>query len=192
MGGAPKAALPYTFAACCAMTSGLVHRSHCPLTGKPPYPLASGIPDRSSSETWGDTGQDSQRLRQEPMGHTASPPNSDSVGAGRGRYGEVPSSSGASQEDSQERQRVWDAARHGSPVDWGKWEPAVRRWEAIRQVEAPPPVIDGKLNHWAVEWMMGLPTGWVCDVIEHRTTALKMLGNGVVPQQAALAYRLLL
>jgi DNA (cytosine-5)-methyltransferase 1 len=148
--------------------------------------------DRSSSEAWGDTGQDSQRLRQEPMGHSTSPPNPDSVGAGRGRYGEVPSSSGASQEGSQERQRVWNASRHGSPVDWGKWEPAVRRWEAIRQVEAPPPVVDGKLNHWAVEWMMGLPTGWVCDVIEHRTTALKMLGNGVCPQQAALAYRLLL
>ena len=148
--------------------------------------------DRSSSKAWGDTGQDSQRLRQEPMGHSTSPPNPDSVGAGRSRYGEVPSSPGASQESSQERQRLWDSARYGSPVDWGKWEPAVRRWETIRQVEAPPPVVDGKLNQSAVEWMMGLPTGWVCDVIEHRTTALKMLGNGVCPQQAALAYRLLL
>ena len=79
-----------------------------------------------------------------------------------------------------------------SSTNWGEWEPAIRRWETIRQVEAQPPVIDGKLNQWFVEWMMGLPTGWVCDVIEHRTPALKMLGNGVCPQQAALAYRLLL
>ena len=179
--------------------------------------------DRSGGEAWGDTGQDSQRLRQEPVGHSTSPPNSDSMDSGRGRYGEVPSPPGASQEGSQQRQRVRNDTGHDSPVatdsddagrseqrrtcpmeaeqsppqlhsstNWGEWEPAIRRWETIRQVEAPPPVIDGKLNQWFVEWMMGLPTGWVCDVIEHRTPALKMLGNGVCPQQAALAYRLLL
>ena len=148
--------------------------------------------DRSGGEAWGDTGQDSQRLRQEPVGHSTSPPDSDSMDSGRGRYGEVPSPPGASQEGSQHRQRVRKDTGHDSPTNWGEWEPAIRRWETIRQVEAPPPVIDGKLNQWFVEWMMGLPTGWVCDVIEHRTPALKMLGNGVCPQQAALAYRLLL
>ena len=40
--------------------------------------------------------------------------------------------------------------------------------------------------------MMGLPEGWVCDVGLSHTAALKMLGNGVVPQQAALAVDLLL
>ena len=35
--------------------------------------------------------------------------------------------------------------------------------------------------------MMGLPDGWVTDVIVKRGPALKCLGNGVVPQQAALA-----
>ncbi len=79
-----------------------------------------------------------------------------------------------------------------SSTNWGEWEPAIRRWETIRQVEAPPPVLDGKLNQWFVEWMMGLPTGWVCDVIDKRTPALKMLGNGCVPQQAHLAFSLLL
>ena len=41
--------------------------------------------------------------------------------------------------------------------------------------------------------MMGLPEGWVCgdDLDLSRTAALKMLGNGVVPQQAALAVELL-
>tara|TARA_R110000824_G_scaffold25463_4_gene88749 strand:+ start:124 stop:252 length:129 start_codon:yes stop_codon:yes gene_type:complete len=39
--------------------------------------------------------------------------------------------------------------------------------------------------------MMGLPDGYICDVGLSRTAALKMLGNGVVPQQAALAVELL-
>ena len=42
------------------------------------------------------------------------------------------------------------------------------------------------------EWMMGLPSGWVCDMGLSRTQELKMLGNGVVPQQAAAAYGWLL
>ena len=39
--------------------------------------------------------------------------------------------------------------------------------------------------------MMGLPDGWVCDLSLPRTAELKMLGNGVCPQQAALALELL-
>lgn len=39
---------------------------------------------------------------------------------------------------------------------------------------------------------MGLPAGWVCGVDIPRNAQLKALGNGVVPQQAALALRLLL
>jgi len=38
---------------------------------------------------------------------------------------------------------------------------------------------------------MGLPEGWVTDVITKRGPALRCLGNGVVPQQAALALGLL-
>jgi DNA (cytosine-5)-methyltransferase 1 len=38
--------------------------------------------------------------------------------------------------------------------------------------------------------MMGLPSGWVTDVLD-RKPALKALGNGVVPQQAAAALRIL-
>lgn len=38
---------------------------------------------------------------------------------------------------------------------------------------------------------MGLPDGWVTEPIEKRTTALKLLGNGVVPQQAAFALSIL-
>lgn len=48
-----------------------------------------------------------------------------------------------------------------------------------------------RLNPVFVEWMMGLPAGWVTDLVPQRTHALRILGNGVVPQQAAEAIRLL-
>jgi len=49
------------------------------------------------------------------------------------------------------------------------------------------------LNPALVEWMMGLPDGWVTKVPGLRRNAqLKALGNGVVPQQAVLALSLLL
>jgi DNA (cytosine-5)-methyltransferase 1 len=41
--------------------------------------------------------------------------------------------------------------------------------------------------------MQGLPEGWVTDVPGlSRNAQLKALGNGVVPQQAAMALRMLL
>jgi len=53
-------------------------------------------------------------------------------------------------------------------------------------------VTDSKLSSRFVEWMMGLPEGWVTGVGLSRSQELKMLGNGVVPQQAAAAYGWLL
>ena len=39
--------------------------------------------------------------------------------------------------------------------------------------------------------MMGLPAGYITSLGLSRTAELKMLGNGVCPQQAALALTLL-
>jgi DNA (cytosine-5)-methyltransferase 1 len=39
--------------------------------------------------------------------------------------------------------------------------------------------------------MMGLEDGWVCDAVDGRSHQLRILGNGVVPQQAAYAITLL-
>ena len=62
--------------------------------------------------------------------------------------------------------------------------------------EAPVPMIaEGdkwKVNPVFVEWMMGLPEGHVTGHGLSNAQALKMLGNGVVPQQAEMALRLLL
>ena len=38
---------------------------------------------------------------------------------------------------------------------------------------------------------MCLPEGWVTNILTSRTKALKCLGNGVVPPQAAYALRVL-
>ncbi len=83
-------------------------------------------------------------------------------------------------------------------TDWGKFEPAIRRWESILGRPAPEPTKpDGKENNHRLsskftEWMMGLPDGWITGHDLKRNDELKLAGNGVVPQQAELALRLLL
>jgi hypothetical protein len=82
-------------------------------------------------------------------------------------------------------------------TNWGKFEPAIRRWEAIIGRSAPEPTKpDGKegnhrLSSKFTEWMMGLPDGWITDIGLKRNDELKACGNGVVPQQAELALNLL-
>jgi hypothetical protein len=82
---------------------------------------------------------------------------------------------------------------------WGKYGPAINRWETILGRSAPPATQPGStgaavLAPAFVEWLMGLPAGWVTDprIGLARTAALRVLGNGVVPHQAALALQLLL
>jgi DNA (cytosine-5)-methyltransferase 1 len=80
---------------------------------------------------------------------------------------------------------------------WGKFEPAIRRWESVIDRPAPEPTKpDGKegnhrLSSKFTEWMMGLPDGWITDIGLKRNDELKACGNGVVPQQAELALSLL-
>lgn len=103
---------------------------------------------------------------------------------------------------------------YATPARFGHYTDAVARWEFATERPAPPLTDMGpeggvRLNARFVEWLMGLPAGWVTqpadggpvgdlfggwksDVGVPRAAQLKMLGNGVVPQQAALALRLLL
>ena len=79
-----------------------------------------------------------------------------------------------------------------SDVNWGKYEAAIRRWEDVLGRLAPSPTTPGRndrprLNPQFVEWMMGLPEGHVTGHGLSAAKELKMLGNGVVPQQAAAA-----
>lgn len=82
---------------------------------------------------------------------------------------------------------------------YGPYAPAITRWEQVTGRAAPPPTnpprrAGGKpqLSARFVEWLMGLPDGHVTDLDLSRERQLRMLGNGVVPQQAALAVSSLL
>ncbi|MFF5111576.1 hypothetical protein [Streptosporangium sp. NPDC000509] len=77
---------------------------------------------------------------------------------------------------------------------WGAYEPAIRRWEHILGCPAPRPTDDRRrLTPAFVEWVMGLPAGWVTDVPTlTRNQQLHALGNGVVPAQAIAALHTLL
>lgn len=83
----------------------------------------------------------------------------------------------------------------GQDVAWGDYEPAIRRWERVLGRSAPAPTEVGgrgaaRLSPAFVEWMLGLPAGWVTDTPGlTRNDMLRCLGNGVVPQQAAVAIR---
>jgi hypothetical protein len=81
--------------------------------------------------------------------------------------------------------------------NFDRFEPAVKRWEEVTGHLAPAPTKpDGKdggarLSAEFTEWMMGLQPGWVTGVGLSRKDELKACGNGVVPQQAMLALKIL-
>lgn len=92
-----------------------------------------------------------------------------------------------------------DATERGDTrgIDFGQYGAAIERWEAVTRPAPSPTEATGKggaqrLSPAFVEWMMGLPEGWVTDVAISRNDMLKALGNGVVPQQCAAAVRYLL
>lgn len=81
---------------------------------------------------------------------------------------------------------------------WGEYAPAIARWEHVLGRPAPDPTEPGskgqpRLAARFAEWFMGWPDGWVTAVPGlTRNDQLRIIGNGVVPQQAAHALRLLL
>ncbi|WP_460778099.1 hypothetical protein [Nocardiopsis nanhaiensis] len=82
---------------------------------------------------------------------------------------------------------------------WGEYEPAIRHWERVLGRAAPPLTEVGtrgqpRLSAELVEWMLGLPQGWISDpeLGIPRRAQLQALGNGVLPQQASAAVRHLL
>jgi DNA (cytosine-5)-methyltransferase 1 len=78
---------------------------------------------------------------------------------------------------------------------WGQYAPAIARWEQVLGRPAPDPTEPGmrgqpRLSPRFVEWMQGLPEGWVTAVPGlSRNDQLRLLGNGVLPLQCAAALR---
>ena len=83
-------------------------------------------------------------------------------------------------------------------VSWGEYAAAIASHERLTGRPAPDPTEPGakgnpRLSARFVEWLMCLPEGWVTDAPGiTRNEALKALGNGVVPIQAAHALRVML
>jgi DNA (cytosine-5)-methyltransferase 1 len=144
------------------------------------------LPRRSRS---GDTG------RREPVercGQIVTNPSSERHGRGQ-RPASVEGMGGTA--EGSRRQASPTRQKLGTGSHWGEYAPAISRWQHVIGRPAPAPTIRrndrDRLNPVFVEWMMGLPEGWVTGHGLSPSQELKMLGNGVVPQQAALALRLL-
>lgn len=76
---------------------------------------------------------------------------------------------------------------------WGKYASAIGRWAAVMGRPAPSPTdSEGRLSPLLVEWMMGYAEGWVTDSGVSKTGQLRLLGNSIVPLQAATAWAHLL
>tara|TARA_R100001460_G_scaffold11334_1_gene26563 strand:- start:1813 stop:2748 length:936 start_codon:yes stop_codon:yes gene_type:complete len=85
-------------------------------------------------------------------------------------------------------EKIGEACKSGF---FGSYEPAIRRWELITNSACPTPTDDKGVEPAFVEWIMGLSQDYVTGIGLSRTAQLRILGNGVVPQQAALALHLL-
>lgn len=89
-------------------------------------------------------------------------------------------------------------AKEGHLDRYGRYARAIASHERLAGRPAPSPTEPGakgkrRLSARFVEWMMCLPDGWVTDVpgLSH-SEPFALLGNGVVPPQAAAALRHLL
>lgn len=81
-------------------------------------------------------------------------------------------------------------------TDFGMYTPAIACWEQVLGRPAPAPTVPAtreggraRLSTKFVEWLMGLEAGHVTgsDLGLTREQQLRLLGNGVVPQQGAAA-----
>jgi len=113
----------------------------------------------------------------------------------RGISGAVADPAGRGEGASEQRQRI---ASLEQTSHWGKYEPAIRRWESIVG-PAPAPTEPNRsgnprLSATFSEWLMGWPSGWVTHpaIGISRNDQLRIIGNGVCPQQATAALHFLL
>ena len=87
-------------------------------------------------------------------------------------------------------------AREMHGQQWGKYEPAISRWESVTRPAPPPTEPNTRGNPRLAapfpEWMMGWPAGWVTGLDISRNDQLRIIGNGCCPQQVVAALTWLL
>lgn len=178
---------------------------HRPIDAGGDLPAADA--DSAGGEARRNTGPDSQFIRAQPLG-SASPAADAESHAGWVSDGDREPAADANGDRRGKARRTAKAQadrssgadsgchRISAGVEWGQYGPAISRWEQVSGRPAPEPTIPGatgrpRLSPIFVEWMMGLPAGHVTGFGLRPSACLKILGNGVVPQQAALALRML-
>lgn len=208
---ADLAALGYDTAWTCLRASDIGaphHRDRLFVTAWPTTRPAGPVADPPSA------GQQRPRLPRRAPGRGGTPTHPDRVGRDRGRPAGQPPQRHPEGTDRRapnparqrrDQRRPEPAGQHRGPDPalsgphphsghgWGTYEPAIQRWETILGRPAPAATEPGRngrrLSPRFVEWLMGLPTGHVTDIPGlSRNAQLRLLGNGVVPQQAATAY----
>ncbi|MCD0447502.1 DNA cytosine methyltransferase [Glycomyces sp. A-F 0318] len=128
----------------------------------------------------------SRSARQEPSGRgVLAAPAADAAGAAGYGNGGAPTGCGLPPVP------VRSPPPRETDVDWGAYGPAIARWEHMTGRAAPYPTIRTerglRSSTQFVEWMQGLSGGWVTGRGLPRIAELRLLGNGVVPQQASMA-----
>lgn len=152
--------------------------------GGRPWANTGGRSGAPAADAGCDTRPEDNQNRPVAAGSSGAAADPESVGRGPGG---LPLGEGATVADAGFR----------SDLDWGQYEPAIRRWEHALGHRAPEPTVVGRrggrqLNPAFVEWMMGVP-GHITSVPGlSRNDMLRLAGNGVVPQQGAAALRWLL
>jgi site-specific DNA-cytosine methylase len=82
-----------------------------------------------------------------------------------------------------------DAVGNLTPGTWGIYTAAIDRHEGTMGISPPRPLVDGRLSGAFVEWLMMLPPRHISWL--PRQDAVRLGGNGVVPDQARFAYQML-
>lgn len=112
----------------------------------------------------------------------------------------TPQATNASHSSAGYGPNLHEIATRADLTEFGPYAEAIARWEKVTGRASPPPSTPSRrpggkpqLSTRFVEWLMGLPDGHVTgtDLALPREQQLRLLGNGVVPQQAALAVRTL-
>lgn len=154
--------------------------------GYPSFALGGDVLPANSSGFGLEAGRSPRRPEAEVAGHND-------------RERSFPDTQGVRCERPGETREGWAGLTdcHNRTVEWGDYAPAVRRWERVTRPAPAPTETNAKgkprLNAAFAEWMMGLPTGHVTSVPGlTRAEQLKAIGNGVCPQQGAMALRELL
>lgn len=128
-------------------------------------------------------------------------PQCQPTGPGLGPLMPTPQATYAPRSSPKYGPNLHEVATGADMSSFGPYAAAITRWEQVTGRAAPPATTPSRrpggtpqLSARFVEWMMGLPDGHVTgpDLNLSRAHQLRLLGNGVVLQQAALAVNTLI